>query len=110
MILSQVLAHNCNIGYENNRNMVIRSFNGEVVKSLKHLKSMLDIYLEQIQIKTSSNSSSKDSNNNSSSSNLVFECTNGMVLVLDGVASIEAEKQICAQHFMPNSHSPDLED
>ena len=102
MILSQVLAHNCNIGYENNRNMVIRSFNGEIVKSLKHLKSMLDTYLEQIQMSASSN-------NSISNSNLVFECTNGMVLVLDGIASVEAQKQICAQHFMPNSHSPDLE-
>ena len=152
VILSQVLAHNCNIGYENNRNMLIRSFNGEAVKSLKHLKTMIDQYTATALITqppvvpatlttqppvvlSSSNPSSQskseggirlqgegittrqqqDETSNlrvisEKKTNLVFECANGMVLVLDGQASLEAQKQICAQHFMPNSFSPYLED
>ena len=40
VLLSQVLAHSCNIGYETQRNLVLSKCNGELVRSLKHLKQV----------------------------------------------------------------------
>ena len=44
VLLSQVLAHSCNIGYETQRNLVLSKCNGELVRSLKHLKQVDVMY------------------------------------------------------------------
>ena len=45
VLLSQVLAHSCNIGYETQRNLVLSKCNGELVRSLKHLKQVDVMYV-----------------------------------------------------------------
>ena len=44
VMLSQVIAHSCNIGYEMNKNLQLKSLNNIPIKNLKQLKSILDQY------------------------------------------------------------------
>lgn len=97
MLLSQVLAHTCNIGYENSRNMILHAFNGVKVLNLKHLKSLL-YAVTPTAVDVSEDASNK----------LFFEFTNGMILVLDRQSALEAQHELCAQHFIPSSFSVDL--
>ena len=87
VLLSQVLAQNCNIGSETHRNLVLQSFNGVVVRSLKHLKHLIDVasggvtLLEVEETKPNSNS-------------FVFEFQNGNVMVLNREAALAAQQQV----------------
>lgn len=96
MLLSQVLAHTCNIGYENSRNMILHTFNGVKVLNLKHLKSLLYAAAPAVDV------------SEAASDKLFFEFTNGMILVLDRQSALEAQHELCAQHFIPSSFSADL--
>jgi len=96
VLLSQVLAHTCNIGYENSRNMILQAFNGVKVLNLKHLKSLLYTTTPSVDV------------SEASSDKLFFEFTNGMILVLDRQSAFEAQHELCAQHFIPSSFSVDL--
>jgi hypothetical protein len=98
VLLSQVLAHTCNIGYENSRNMILHAFNGVKVLNLKHLKSLLYAVAP----------AAVDVSEAASSDKLFFEFTNGMILVLDRQSALEAQHELCAQHFIPSSFSVDL--
>lgn len=86
VLLSQVIAHACNIGYETHRNLRLVSFNGKHVVNLAQLKKDIE------KAKTS----------------LVFEFCNGQVLVLDSKAAMNAREQICNDHFLPSYCSADL--
>jgi hypothetical protein len=72
-MLSQVLAHQCNIGYETQRNMILETFNGVAVKSLRQLKQSLD---------------------QASGNTLVFEFRGGAVVVLNRAAALGAQVQV----------------
>ena len=103
VLLSQVLAHSCNIGYENSRNMILHTYNGVKVLNLKHLKRLL--YNTTTEHADALSSSADQS---SSSDKLLFEFTNGMILVLDRQSAMEAQYELCAQHFIPSAFSADL--
>ena len=120
-MLSQVIAHSCNIGYEMNKNLHLKSLNNIPIKNLKQLKSILDQYeiqksdiLENTKSsKTSlkskiSKTKSKIVKNSDSvekevengldvlltSKALVFEFTNDQVVVLDAIEAFDAKEQV----------------
>ena len=74
VVLSQVLAHACNIGYEHYRNMVVKKVNGTAIRNLQHLRSLM----------------SKRVDNNK----FLIEFSNGMVIVLDKTAAYDAQVQV----------------
>jgi hypothetical protein len=78
VLLSQVIAHSCNIGYERNVNMRLVKVNQQPVRNLKHLKSIL---FDEV-------------NNLNNSSYLVLEFKTGQIMVLNREAAINAEKQV----------------
>jgi uncharacterized Rmd1/YagE family protein len=116
VMLSQVIAHSCNIGYEMNKNLRLMKFNNVEIKNLKHLKELVDVLDSQNESKDSSKKvskngkSSKKSENNQSSSSMVFEFSNGQIVVLDGREALGAKDQICREHFIPSFCSADLLD
>lgn len=117
VLLSQVLAHTCNVGYEQLCNIILSSLNGVKIKSLKHLSVEVN--------KIFSNSSQSDKNKS-----LVFEFSNGVVVVIDSDQAKAAQdavrrsspsphmqplnvtflsfSQLCEEHFIPSPCSADL--
>lgn len=93
VLLSQVIANDCNVGYENLENLILRSFNGQKVHNLRQVKQLLDTAM-------------LDSEEGSGA--LVFEFSTGVMLVLDKQRAKEAQDQICKEHFIPSICSPDL--
>jgi S1-C subfamily serine protease len=98
VLLSQVISHTCNIGYEMQRNTRLLAFNGIQVKNLKHLNSLIIA------------AGRKQSADALGSVRLpfVFEFAAGQVIVLDGIAALAAQEQICKEHFIPSACSADL--
>jgi len=78
VLLSQVIAHNCNVGYERIRNLWLKSINGETIRNLRHLHAFLQ-------------EAAADSAVNS----LVFEYSNKQIMVLDKQAAQVAQDQVC---------------
>ena len=122
-MLSQVIAHSCNIGYEMNKNLHLKSFNNIKIKNLKHLKQLIDEFerkkntkntkktikrtksskLIEIDKKDNSNSDSNSTivdNSNNEESAMVFEFTNGQIVVLDGKEAIEAKDQVIILFYL----------
>ena len=77
VLLTQVLAHECNIGYETCRNMVLRRCNGEPVRNLRQLCQQL----------ASTAAAALPST-------IHFEFANGMLMVLDTLAATKATDQV----------------
>jgi PDZ domain len=92
VLLSQVIAHPCNIGYELQRNLHLTVFNDQKVTNLKRLKQLLD-----------NCRSSGDSNKP-----MVFEFSGGEIIVLNSNDAFSAQSQICREHFIPHECSSDL--
>jgi len=90
VLLSQVIAHTCNIGYETHRNMQLVSLNGNPINNLKGLKQLVDSFLEK------------------TTRPLLFEFANGQTIVIDSNAGRLAQAQICQEHFIPHHCSIDL--
>lgn len=90
VLLSQVIAHTCNIGYETHRNMQLVSLNENPIKNLKGLKQLVDSFLE------------------TPTRPLLFEFANGQMIVIDSNAGRVAQSQICQEHFIPHHCSVDL--
>ena len=130
VLLSQVIAHNCNIGYEMYKNLHLKAFNSVKVKNLRHLKTLLDTLEADSTISTSSSTTAKKVSKSSSSKtsaiastsnsvisvdgdksgkkpllpkSMVFEFTNGQIIVLDGNQAFRAQAQICKEHSIPQS-------
>lgn len=114
VILSQVIAHTCNIGYETYRNMHLKRFNGLQVNNLKHLKQLVDAAAATSTSVSESNKRKAQSRGNKSATSssleapLVFEFTSGQVIVLEAAAAFAAQAQIASEHFINNSCSLDL--
>lgn len=119
VMLSQVIAHSCNIGYEMNKNLRLMKFNNIDIKNLKHLKVLVD----ELDLQKNSDSkkiskskigkiSKKDKDGEISqvSGSMVFEFSNGQIVVLDGKEALSAKDQICREHFIPHFCSTDLLD
>jgi hypothetical protein len=88
VLLSHVMSHKCNIGYETNRNLRLLRLNGETVRSLSHLAALV--------------------RGCGGANSLVFEFSTGQIMVLDAAAAERAQEQVVAEHFMPSHCSPDL--
>jgi hypothetical protein len=86
VVLSQVISHACNIGYEMQRNLRLLSFNGVLVKNLKHLYSMIQTAKIAVGVK----SAVKGDKNFP----FVFVFSEGQVIVLDGEAALNAQDQV----------------
>ncbi|CAM9781012.1 unnamed protein product [Ectocarpus sp. 8 AP-2014] len=87
VILTQVLAHEVNVGYEGFSNMQLLSFNGERVKSLKHLVRLADANRQEF---------------------LRFELFRDRLIVLEAAGVPEATTQICKDNSIPSPRSSDL--
>ncbi|CAM9335614.1 unnamed protein product, partial [Hapterophycus canaliculatus] len=87
VILTQVLAHEVNVGYEGFSNMQLLSFNGQRVKSLKHLVRLADANQEEF---------------------LRFDLFRDRLVVLEAARVAEATKQICEDNSIPSARSADL--
>ncbi|CAN0417198.1 unnamed protein product [Pylaiella littoralis] len=87
VILTQVLAHEVNVGYEGFANLRLLSFNGERVKSLKHLVRLADENQEEF---------------------LRFDLFQNRLVVLEAAAVPEATAQICEDNSIPSQRSADL--
>lgn len=94
VVLSQVIAHTCNIGYESIRNMHLKKFNGEVVKNLKQLKTLIDDTYRRGMGKRGGAKKLAP---------LVFEFHTGIVVVLEAAAALAAQTQISQEHGIPVS-------
>ncbi|CAM9648988.1 unnamed protein product [Ectocarpus fasciculatus] len=87
VILTQVLAHEVNVGYEGFSNMQLLSFNGERVKSLRHLVRLADANRQEF---------------------LRFELFRDRLVVLEAAGVPEATTQICKDNSIPSPRSSDL--
>ena len=88
ILLSQVIAHQCNIGYEMSKNIRLRKVNDIEVKSLKQVKDIVDNVCSL-----------------TTSVPLVFEFSNDYVIVLDNQTIKKAQDQILKEHFIPSYYS-----
>ena len=86
VLLSQVISHNCNIGYEMQRNIKLVTFNGHTIRNLKHLSFLIQETVNQ-HLKT---------NDSNSALPFYFEFSGGQVIVLDGFRALKAQEQVCA--------------
>ncbi|CAN0108707.1 unnamed protein product [Ectocarpus sp. 12 AP-2014] len=87
VILTQVLAHEVNVGYEGFSNMQLLSFNGESVKSLRHLVRLADANRQEF---------------------LRFELFRDRLIVLEAAGVPDATTQICKDNSIPSPRSSDL--
>lgn len=96
VLLSQVISHSCNVGYETYRNMQLKTYNGVKVKSMKHLKELFG----------KSTAGAEAQARGDDYITLVFE--NGQVVVLEEPAAVHAFKDIASEHFIQKWCSEDL--
>ena len=113
VILSQVIAHDCNRGYEMHRNMHLKHFNGVKVTSLKQLKGLIDAVQAEAcakKPKAKAGRSKKGATGIVSSleAPLIFEFSAGSCIVLEAEAAFSAQSQIASEHFINSSASDDL--
>lgn len=80
VVLAQVLAHRSNLGYENFFDLHLLKFNGIKVKSLRHLKELIEESEEEF---------------------MAFEFApedGGRLVILDRNTNEEVTKEVCAEH------------
>jgi len=87
VVLTQVLAHDLTVGYEDLENILVQSLNGVTVRNLKHLSELIDSYNDDV---------------------LRFGLQNNLVLILKTEDAKKATKEVLAQHSIPAAASPDL--
>ena len=89
VVLTQVLAHDLTVGYEDLENMLLLTVNGAVVKNLKHLQKLVDSQMDEF---------------------LRFTLHNNLVLVLRAEDARKATPEALEKHQIPSATSPDLDD
>lgn len=87
VILSQVLANDVNIGYEDMGNQQVLKFNGTRIKNIRHLAHLVDTFKGKY---------------------LVFEFEENFLAVLDREASTAASMCILKGYGIPSERSTDL--
>ncbi|XP_020586865.1 protease Do-like 2, chloroplastic isoform X2 [Phalaenopsis equestris] len=87
VILSQVLANDVNIGYEDMANQQVLKFNGTRIKNIRHLAHLVDTCKGKY---------------------LVFEFEENFLAVLDREAAIAASMSILKGYGIPSERSADL--
>eukprot|EP01041_Mallomonas_annulata_P009432 gene9432-19589_t len=103
VLLSQVIANDCNVGYEMMRNQLLKTFNGIPVRNLRHLKSLIDdaIAVATGEAEAEGEAGQGGGGGGGGSGNMIFQFSSGVIVVLDGL-------QICKEHFIPSYCSQDL--
>lgn len=105
VLLSQVIANNCNVGYETMQNQLMKTFNGQPIRNLRHLKALVDeAHVEAVRAEAAGDTSFFSSRRHM----MVFEFSTGLLIVLDILEAVRAQEQICKEHFIPSACSPDL--
>jgi hypothetical protein len=87
VVLTQVLAHDLTVGYEDLENILVLSLNGVTVQNLKHLSELIDSHNDGV---------------------LRFGLQNNLVLILKTEDAKKATTEVLAQHTIPAASSPDL--
>jgi len=88
VVLTQVLAHDLTVGYEELENVLLLSINGTPVKNLKHCLELIEsCEAEYLRFN--------------------FQCN--LVLVLRPEDAKKATAEVLAQHGIPAATSPDLQ-
>ncbi|KAG2697270.1 hypothetical protein I3760_07G098700 [Carya illinoinensis] len=87
VILSQVLANEANIGYEDMGNQQVLKFNGTRIKNIHHLAHLIDSCKDQY---------------------LVFEFEDNYIAVLEREAAVAASSCILKDYGIPSERSSDL--
>ncbi|XP_015637470.1 protease Do-like 2, chloroplastic isoform X2 [Oryza sativa Japonica Group] len=87
VIVSQVLAHEVNIGYEHMGNQQVIKLNGTVVKNIHHLAHLVDNCKDKF---------------------LTFEFEDDFLVVLDREEATTASSDILKEHAIPSVRSSDL--
>jgi hypothetical protein len=82
VVLSHVLAHSCNIGYENCHNLVLQRVQGVAVRNLAHLQTLLA-------------EADRDA-----AQSIVLDFANGAVVVLDRLAALAAAHQVSCRELL----------
>jgi len=138
VVLSQVLASDATLGYEDLFNCQVHRFNGVKVRNLRHLASLVDACCAKAaeeentgrggegegggEASSSSSPSPPPSSSESSSSSpaspsppasptkhwMRFDLEYGEVVILDAGQAAAATADILAQHSIPAAASPDL--
>jgi S1-C subfamily serine protease len=94
VILTQVLAHPVNIGYQTMRNVVLSKLNDTQITSLAQLKLLIfDTVTNKIGHHVP---------------DIVLEFENGQVVVVNGTEAMAASDQLCDAHGLPRPFSKDL--
>jgi len=88
VVLTQVLAHDLTVGYEDLENMLLLTVNGAVVKNLKHLQKLVGSQMDEF---------------------LRFTLHNNLVLVLRAEDARKATPEALEKHQIPSATSPDLD-
>ena len=88
VVVSQVLAADINIGYEDIVNTMVRGFNGKPVNNLKQLAKMVEACKEEY---------------------LRFELDHEILVVLKTKDALKETKEILKVHCIPNAKSVDLQ-
>lgn len=87
VVLSELLEHEINLGYEGFKNSQLLKFNGQFIKNLRHLSQLLDGNKEP---------------------QIIFEFHPHQLLVLDCEDAHRASLEICHTHSIPATKSKDL--
>ena len=135
VVLSQVLASDATLGYEDLFNCQVHRFNGEKVRNLRHLASLVDACCAEARRRgeeeeeesgeslasaaaaaasssssatTPTSSEKKREDNNKKKHWMRFDLEYGEVVILDAGRAEAATADILAQHSIPAAASPDL--
>jgi len=92
VLLSQVIAHHCNIGYESYSNLHLSKFNGESVTNIRELKNKLEGI--RAQLASVGEDTHGPGETTTPDQHLMFEMSNGRVIILDAVAAFKAQEQV----------------
>ncbi len=87
VVLSEVLEHNVNLGYDLFHRQHIKTFNGQAIQNLAHLVELVDACTE---------------------GEMVFQFDREEILVLDAAAAHKATQEVALIHGIPSSRSLDL--
>lgn len=87
VVLTQLLAHDLTVGYEDLENALLYTVNDVRVRNLRHVMEIIDGCTE---------------------GNLRFGLQNNLVLILKVEAAKKATAEVLEQHTIPAATSPDL--
>ena len=81
VLLSQVISHSCNMGYESISNLRLRSLQGKTIENLRQLHEYISFFFDEVE-----NGIEHDS--------IVFEFSNGQVIVVGAKDALAAQSQV----------------